>query len=249
MSPKTAIITGAGQGIGLAIARSLVASGANVVLNDMDPELARAAGAALGGKVLVVAGDASRQEIIDEMVAGAVSRFGGLDIVIANAGITLFGQFLAYNREDFSRVAEVNLGGSFFLAQAAARQMMIQARGGSILFMSSVTASRAHRDLAAYGMTKAGLEALARHLALELGSAGINVNAIAPGATATERTLSDPSYASTWASLTPMGRAASVEDIAKTAAFLVSDAAKHISGQTIIVDGGWSAMSPGPESV
>ena len=249
MSSKTAIITGAGQGIGLAIARSLVASGANVVLNDMDPELARDAGASLGGQVLVIAGDASRQEIIDEMVAGTVSCFGGLDIAIANAGITLFGQFLTYHREDFSRVAEVNLAGSFFLAQAAARQMMIQGRGGSILFMSSVTASRAHRDLAAYGMTKAALEALARHLALELGSAGINVNAIAPGATATERTLSDPSYASTWASLTPMGRPASVEDIAGTATFLVSEHARHISGQTLIVDGGWTAVSPGPESV
>lgn len=249
MFSKTAIITGAGQGIGLAIARSLLASGANVVLNDMDPELARNAAASLGGQVLVITGDASRQEIIDDMVAGAVSRFGGLDIVIANAGITLFGQFLAYTREDFTRVAEVNLAGSFFLAQAAARQMIARGRGGSILFMSSVTASRAHRDLAAYGMTKAGLEALARHLALELGSAGINVNAIAPGATATERTLSDPAYAGTWASLTPMGKAASVEDIAKTATFLVSDAAKHISGQTLIVDGGWTAVSPGPECV
>lgn len=141
---------------------------------------------------------------------------------------------------------EVNLSGSFFLAQAAAKQMVAQASGGRLLFMSSVTGHQAHKNLAAYGMSKAALEMLARNLVIELSQYGITVNCIAPGATATERTLSDPDYEKIWAEITPMGRAATVQDIANTALFLVSAEASQITGQTILVDGGWSAVSPNP---
>ena len=175
-----------------------------------------------------------------------MSRFGQLDIVVANAGITLFGDFLSYPPESFNRVIQVNLVGSFFLAQASAIQVKQQLSGGSILFTSSVTGHRAHKDLAAYSMSKAAIEMLAKNLVIELSPYQINVNAIAPGATLTERTLDDPGYAATWSKLTPMGRAATVADIADTALFLVSDAAKHITGQTIIIDGGWTSVSPSP---
>jgi NAD(P)-dependent dehydrogenase (short-subunit alcohol dehydrogenase family) len=179
-------------------------------------------------------------------VQTAATKFGSLDLAIANAGITLFGDFLTYTQEAFFNVMRVNLGGTFFLAQAAARQMIQQGRGGSLLFMSSVTGHQAHKDLAAYGMSKAALEMLARNLVTELSAHRINVNCIAPGATATERTMEDGTYEETWSRITPMGRPATVEDIAGTALFLVSDAARHITGQSMVVDGGWTCISPSP---
>jgi NAD(P)-dependent dehydrogenase (short-subunit alcohol dehydrogenase family) len=246
---KVAIVTGAGQGIGLDICKKLVASGAKVILNDIDPELAKmVAGqiAAANGSCITVAGDSGSMDVIQQMVDAAIANFGRLDIVIANAGITLFGDFFSYTPEAFFRVMQVNLAGSFFLAQAAAKQMKQQEWGGSILFMSSVTAHQAHKNLAAYGMSKAALEMLAKNLVIELSPFRINVNAIAPGATSTERTLADAEYEKTWSRITPMGRPASVEDISATALFLVSGEAKHITGQSLVVDGGWTAVSPSP---
>ena len=141
---------------------------------------------------------------------------------------------------------EVNLGGTFFLAQAVVNQIKKQGGGGSLLFMSSVTGHQAHKNLGAYGMTKAALEMLAKNLVIEISEFGINVNAIAPGATATERTLEDTEYEKTWSRITPMGRAGTTHDMAAAALFLVSDAARHITGQTLIIDGGWTAVSPSP---
>ena len=246
---KSAIVTGAGQGIGFQICRELVAAGASVLLNDIDGALATQASASLSGgpgKCIPFAGDSGKQSCIDSMVSTAVAQFGQLDIVIANAGITLFGDFFTYTPESFYKVLELNLGGSFFLAQAAALQMRKQHAGGSILFMSSVTGHQAHKDLAAYGMTKAALEMLAKSLVIELSPYHINVNAIAPGATLTERTQADKDYRDTWSRLTPMGRPATPEDIAATALFLVSDQARHITGQSLVVDGGWTCVSPSP---
>ena len=124
--------------------------------------------------------------------------------------------------------------------------MKKQASGGSLLFTSSVTGHQAHKDLAAYGMSKAAIEMLAKNLVIELSQFRINVNTIAPGATLTERTLDDPQYEATWSRLTPMGRPARVDDIAHTALFLVSEDARHITGQNLIVDGGWTCVSPSP---
>ena len=247
---KVAIVTGAGQGIGFEICSLLVREGAHVFLNDIDDTLTTNAAKYISddnnGNCIGLAGDSSNITFIQQMVDEAVDRFGRLDIVIANAGITLFGDFFTYPPESFSRVMQVNLAGTFFLAQAAANQMKKQASGGSLLFMSSVTGHQAHKDLAAYGMSKAAIEMLAKNLVIELSPFNINVNAIAPGATLTERTLNDPEYISTWSKLTPMGRPASVSDIANTALFLVSEKAKHITGQSLIVDGGWTCVSPSP---
>ena len=143
-------------------------------------------------------------------------------------------------------MCNVNLGGSFFLTQAAAVQMKKQQTGGSILLMSSVTGHQAHKNLAAYGMTKAGIEMLAKSLVIELSPYNISINAIAPGATITERTTGDAGYEKTWSEITPMGRAAKVSDVANAALFLISPLSRHITGQTIIVDGGWSSVSPSP---
>lgn len=180
------------------------------------------------------------------MINSAMKNGGQVDIIIANAGITLFGDFFSYTREAFNRVMEVNLAGSFFLAQAAANQMRNQVTGGSILFMSSVTAHQAHKDLAAYGMSKAALEMLAKNLVVELSKFNINVNTIAPGATLTERTRDEPGYKEIWSGLTPMGRPAGVQDITNAALFLVHEESRHITGQNIVIDGGWTSISPQP---
>jgi len=248
---KVAVVTGAGQGIGCEICRCLAKEGARVILNDIDPELANRAAFRINqdknGACMALAGDSSDISVIKKLVSMAVEKYGRLDIVIANAGITLFGNFLEYTAESFNKVMQVNLGGSFFLAQEAANQMKGQENGGSILFTSSVTGHQAHKDLAAYGMSKAALEMLAKNLVIELSRYKINVNTIAPGATITERTSQDPEYTRIWSALTPMGRPAFTKDIADTALFLVSDNAKHITGQTLIVDGGWTSISPPPD--
>ncbi|HEX5024719.1 MAG TPA: SDR family oxidoreductase [Agriterribacter sp.] len=246
---QVAIVTGAGQGIGFEIARQLCAGGASVVLNDIDETLANNAAAAMvkdGYSCIPLAGDVSSQDFITAMVNAAVTQFGKLTIAIANAGITLFGDFLEYPAESLYKVMQLNLGGSFLLAQATSKQIIKQGSGGSILFMSSVTGHQAHKNLAAYGMTKAALEMLAKNLVVELSPYQISVNAIAPGATITERTTDDPGYVPTWSRITPMGRPAVVEDIANAALFLVSPLSRHITGQSLVVDGGWTSVSPSP---
>jgi len=247
---KVAIVTGAGQGIGYEICKYLTIQGAQVLLNDLDPFLAEKAVTQINnetnGHCVPLPGDASDPDFIKKMVSSAVNRFGKLDISVANAGVTLFGDFFSYHPDSFFRVMQVNLGGVFFLAQAAANQMKLQPSGGSLLFTSSVTGHQAHKDLAAYSMSKAAIEMLAKNLVIELSQFRISVNTIAPGATLTQRTLDDPNYEDTWSKLTPMGRPANVSDIANAALFLVSEEARHITGQNLIVDGGWTCISPSP---
>lgn len=246
---KVAIVTGAGQGIGFEICRQLAMEGAIVILNDLDNDLAEKAAKIIQdkkGKCIAMAGDSADLNFIQSMVNHAVSEYGHLDIVIANAGITLFGDFFTYSPEAFNSVMRVNLMGTFFLTQAASIQMKKQPEGGSILFTSSVTGCQAHKDLAAYAMTKAALQMLARNLVIELSEFNINVNTIAPGATVTERTMNDPEYDKTWSRLSPTGRPSTAKDIADAALFLVSGKAKQITGQCLIIDGGWSCISPSP---
>src|ERR1051325_2758638 len=249
MKNQAAIVTGAGQGIGLAICLDLAGRGVNIILNDVEQSLADEAAEKVRknhGRCVAVAGDASDPSFIQSMVDEAVRSFGQLDIVVANAGITLFGDFFDYKLEDLMKVVKLNMGGSFFLAQAAAKQIIQQGNGGTILFMSSVTGVQAHKDLAVYGMTKAALQNLAKHLVIELAPYKITVNCVAPGATQTERTMQDLNYNKTWSRITPMGHAAKPDDIASAVSFLVSPAARHITGQTLIVDGGWTSVSLNP---
>jgi 3-oxoacyl-[acyl-carrier protein] reductase len=247
-SNEVVIVTGAGQGIGFELARQLCFHGAAVVLNDVDEKLAQQAASKINetGRCITQAGDASDPKIIQEMVDKAVENFGKLTIAIANAGITLFGDFFEYQPEALQAVMKLNIAGSFLLTQAAARQMKKQNSGGSILLMSSVTGHQAHKNLAAYGITKAALEMLAKTLVLELSPFNISINAIAPGATITERTAADTDYFNTWSRITPDGRPATVEDIANAALFMVSPASRHITGQSLVIDGGWTSVSPSP---
>lgn len=247
---KVAIITGAAIGIGFEIARQLAAKGVAVVLNDIDPEATETAVAQIrkeGGACEGIIGDSSDLDCIQQMVAQAVGTFGKLDMAVANAGITTFGSFLDYPLDHFKRLIAVNLQGTFFLAQQAAQQMIRQQSEGRILLMSSVTGVQAHPDLTAYGMTKAAIRMLAKSLAVELGPHKITVNAIAPGATITERTLQlDNQYETEWGRITPTGRPATTEDIAHAALFLLSSRSGQVTGQTLVVDGGWTSVSPPP---
>ncbi|MFQ5447093.1 MAG: SDR family NAD(P)-dependent oxidoreductase [Saprospiraceae bacterium] len=246
----TAIVTGAATGIGFEVARQLAAHGASVLLNDIDGTAACKAVEEInrgGGRCVAIAGDSSDLGLIEKMVDTAVQEFGRLDIAVANAGMTTFGEFLEYKFESFEQLIAVNLRGSFFLAQAAARQMVAQRSGGRIIFMSSVTGLQAHPGLGAYGMTKAALQMLAKSLGVELAHHRITVNAIAPGATLTERTLRlGPRYREIWEKLTPTGTANTPLDVAHAALFLVSPQAAQITGQTLVIDGGWSSVSPPP---
>jgi glucose 1-dehydrogenase len=249
-SGQAALVTGAGVGIGYEIARRLALNGASVVLNDIDPQTAAEAAQRIvdeGGVCQGVQADVGDVDSVRRLVAEAVSLFGRLDIAVANAGITVYGDFFDYTPQQFDKLVSVNLRGTYFLAQAAARQMRAQGQGGRILFTSSVTGHQAIQYLTTYGMSKAALEMLARGLVAELSRFGITVNCIAPGATVTPRNLvDDPDYERSWGRLIPMGRACTPEDMAHAAAFLLSPDAAQITGQTLVVDGGWSAISPTP---
>ncbi|MBO0933644.1 SDR family NAD(P)-dependent oxidoreductase [Fibrella aquatilis] len=251
---QTAIITGAGRGIGFAMAQELARQGANVLLNDFDPNLAREAAAAIqhaGGRCAALPGDAADVAFIRQMVATAVNLFGRLDMAIANAGITVFGDVFTTTPEAFQTIVDLNLRGSFFLVQAAATQMRAQGKNeagiaGRVLLLSSVVGQLGHPGLPVYSMTKAGLQMLARQAVIDLSPAGITINAVAPGATLTERTTDDPDYIPIWSRITPMGRPATVADITAAALFLLSPQASHITGQTLTIDGGWTSVGVPP---
>lgn len=247
---QVAVVTGAGVGIGYEIARQLSLQGASVTLNDIDENTARQAARQIqseGGVCEGVGGDMSDVSTIRAMVENTIQKFGRLDMVVCNAGLTSWGDFFDYEPDNFDRVMGLNLRGSYFLAQAGARQMRKQGTGGRILFMSSVTGHQAIRYLSAYGMSKAALEMLAKNLVIELSPYKITVNAIAPGATVTPRNLADdPNYVQIWGGVTPTQQPAWPVDIANAALFLLSPHASQITGQTLIVDGGWTAISPTP---
>jgi len=261
-SGRVAIVTGAGSGIGYQIASDLADAHAAVVINDVCDQLAHAAAQTIkknGGIAISASGDCSNVEVIDKLIETACDNYGKVDLAIANAGITTFGNFLDYPVEQFQQLVDLNLRGTFYLAQRVARQIIkqnserssvpantIPEPGGRILLMSSVTGIQYHPDLTAYAMSKAAIRMLAKSLGAELGTHNITVNAIAPGATRTERTMQDIDYEEVWAKLTPTGRASTTSDIANTALFLLSDAAAQITGQTIVVDGGWTSVSPPP---
>ena len=250
-SNQSVIVTGAGEGIGAEVARQFCAQGANVLLNDLLPERAESAArqiaAETGARCIAFPGDVADVELVRSLVTGAVDEFGSLDICVCNAGLTSWGNFFDYSPADFERVLSVNLRGSYFLAQAAARRFRAQGGGGRIILMSSVTGHRAVPYLSAYGMTKAALEMLARNLVLELSPHGITINCVAPGAVITPRNLrDDPDFEATWAELIPLERAIQVEDIASATLFLASEEASAITGQALVVDGGWTSASPVP---
>jgi NAD(P)-dependent dehydrogenase (short-subunit alcohol dehydrogenase family) len=242
---RVAVVTGASREIGAAMAEALASHGAAVVVGHHgEGERAAAVVARIrsaGGRAVAESGDLSRVADNERLVARAVEEFGRLDVVAANAGLTRWGPFLEVDEEAWDAVVDLNLKGSFFGAQIAARQMIAQGSGGRIVFSSSVTGRRVVSDLSAYSVTKAGLNHMATVLGADLGPHGITVNAIEIGAVVNERNLrDDPDYAEHWAAVIPAGRAGRPTDVAAALLYLVSDEAAWVTGQTLRVDGGWS---------
>ncbi len=250
---KTVFVTGAGQGIGYEICRQFAQVGATVGLNDIDASLTQQAVQQINeevGKTLAFPYpfDISDVKAMRAAIADFDGRFGRFDCLVANAGVTQYGDFLSYEPAQFDRLMAINLRGTYFSAQAAAKTMIAKNISGRIVLLSSITGIKAHPSLSAYGMTKAAIRMLAMSLALELGPHGITTNAIAPGATLTERTqVERADYAGDWQRLIPNGRIAEVSDIAAATLFLASEQARHISGQTLTIDGGWGVYGPVPE--
>ncbi len=249
---KTAVVTGAATGIGYEICKQLALEGANVVLNDLNPDLSQTAAAKIsqetGGNCIACPGNAANVTFIYELIDFAVAQFGSIDLAVANAGITLFGSFMEFTEDSFQKIVNLNLQGSFFLTQAFAKQIEKQGTPGSVLLMSSNIGFQSYPNLSAYGISKAGIRMMARTLVSELSPLSIRINAVAPGATLTERTLvEDEHYEAIWGAITPLQQIGKTIDVANTALFLLSQDARHITGQTIVVDGGWEVVGPRPE--
>lgn len=246
---KVAIVTGSGEGIGRQILHRLLDEGSSVIANDIRPEILKSVSKEYDSDKLATSlGDVSDPEYLRSLVDLAVSSFGKLDVVVANAGLTAWGDFFEYKAKDFESVVNLNLKGTFFLSQAAAIQMRKQKSGGALVFISSVCAIRSHRNLAAYGMTKAGIMGLTQALVEEVSPYGIRVNTVSPGATVTPRNLADdPNYGEAWSKAVPLGKANMPADIASAVCYLASDDANNITGQTLVVDGGWTNISPTPK--
>lgn len=250
LAGKVALITGAGSGIGLAIAKGLALQGAQVVLNDISDAKAAEAVAAIrqsGGECTAFPGDAAQLEVIQGLIDCSLQQYGKLDFCIANAGVTYFGDFFSYTPAHFKTIFDLNVTGTFFLCQAAANCMRQQGTKGKLLLMSSNIGTQTYPQLTAYSMSKAALQMMSRSLVLELSPYDITINALAPGATLTPRTLEDdPDYEAHWQDLIPLRKVATPEKIAEVALFLLSPAADHITGQTLVIDGGWSQKGQYP---
>jgi glucose 1-dehydrogenase len=249
---KAILVTGAGTGIGYALCRSFAAEGATVALNDMNTGLAEGAARTLNDeigheRVFPYVFDVADTEAMRRAVERFDAQCGRLDVVVANAGITNYGSFLEYTPEAFDRLASVNLRGTYFTAQAGAKAMIARQIPGRIIVLSSVTGVQAFLNLGAYGVTKAGILMMAKVIALELGSYGITVNALVPGITKTDRTVADdPNMEQSWPLVLITGQVSEVEDIAAAGLFLASEEARQITGQALVVDGGWVIHSPLP---
>ena len=251
---RVAIVTGGATGIGRALSAGLAADGLAVVIGYHGNEAgARETLASIerdGGQAALVQGDVAELSTAERLVETAVGRFGRLDVLCAHAGITLFSPFLETSTETFDRLVATNLRGTYFTAQAAARRMVEQGHGGRIVLTSSVNARRAIETLSAYAVTKAGIEAMARNLAVELSPLGITVNAVAPGSTLNERNLAgDPAYGERWAAINPAARVGTGEDVLAAVRYLISEAAGYVTGQTVVVDGGWTAAGRAPDDI
>ena len=239
---KTALITGAARGIGKAIALKFAAEGANIAFTDLvideNGKATEAEIAALGVKAKGYASNAADFAQTADIVAEIHKDFGRIDILVNNAGITKDGLMMRMTEQQWDAVINVNLKSAFNFIHATLPIMMRQ-RSGSIINMASVVGVHGNAGQSNYASSKAGLIALAKSIAQEVGSRGIRANAIAPGFIETAMTAALPDdVRAEWAKKIPLRRAGQVEDIANVATFLASDMSSYVSGQVVQVDGG-----------
>ncbi|MCC6764514.1 MAG: glucose 1-dehydrogenase [Deltaproteobacteria bacterium] len=248
---KVGFITGGGSGIGLGIATALAATGARIALMGRGGEkLARAASALpASAEAFTVAGDVGNEADVERAVAAVVDRFGRLDYGVNAAGTGSVGGVADQPFESWAFVLRTNLDGTMLALKHEAAAMLKLGNGGSIVNVSSIAGVLTHRLMSAYCVSKAGVEMLTRCAADELGEHGIRVNALRPGLVPTDLAAplaSHPLARANYESLMPLGRLGTVEDVAATAAFLLSDAASWITGQVFAVDGGHT-LRGGPD--
>ena len=246
LSGKVAIVTGAASGIGRATAETLARSGAAVVIADRNVEGASAATEALtnnGLEAKKISLEATNPTSAAQMAAAAVDWFGGLDIIVHSAGIGAELLFLDTSPEDWQRLISVDLSGTFYCCQAAARVMRQKGRGGRIIALASTAGLRGGTGRAAYGAAKGGVIALTKVMAVELAPFSITANAIAPGAIETELVsrMHDSQTRPVYRAGIPLDRYGTPEEVAAAAVFLASDEARYITGETLVVDGGFIA--------
>jgi 3-oxoacyl-[acyl-carrier protein] reductase len=242
LSGKVALVTGAGNGIGRAIALSLSAAGATTIVCDIDGAAGERTAKSIvdqGQTAAAMPLDVSDPSRVAAVYGEVVQRYGRLDIQVSNAGITTRAPFLDVDLETFHRIMSVNLYGTFLCGQAAGRLM--RQKGGRIVNLTSVSGQQGGTGRAAYGASKAAIINLTQTMALELAEFGILVNAIAPGPTQVERTAHGPAQTQAFLSRLAIKRYATPADVARAALFLVSDQNAYITGHVLNVDGGFGA--------
>src|SRR6266496_1742737 len=248
---RTAVVTGASRGIGKEIALELGRAGCKQIAVNYfgDPpalvDATAAAIRALGVDVLAIEADIRDRAQVASMFEQVMAGFGQLDILVNNAGVQTFKPLLDVTEQEWDLVVDTNLKGCFLCTQQAAGHM--KKNGGAIVNLGSGCNKLAFPRLVAYTASKGGIEMFTKESAVELGPYGIRVNCVAPGAIESERTRQeDPDYAGTWAKLTPLRRVGTFADIAPVVAFLCSDGARFVSGQTIGIDGGLFVQAQWP---
>jgi 3-oxoacyl-[acyl-carrier protein] reductase len=245
MAERVAVITGASRGIGRAIAVDLGAQGYAVAILGRDAAALAETAAAVreragaAAPVAVLVADVADQAAVDAAVAAVLAEFGRIDVAVANAGQSQDGLILRFKPADLDRLIDVNLKSAFYLCAAVAKPMLKQ-RGGSIVVVSSIVGIGGNPGQSVYAATKAGLLGLTRSLAKELGSRNVRVNAVAPGLIETAMTADLPDAARKgFLDGIALGRPGTPDDVAGVVTFLASDAARYVTGQTIVVDGGY----------
>lgn len=237
---KVAVVTGASSGIGKAIAEMFVREGAKVVFSDINNYPGK-----LPGNAVFVKADASKAKDIKKLIDAAVKKFGGLDIMVNNAGIGLVGEIADMPDKVWDKVLAINLNGVFYGLRAAAAYMKSKKIKGSIINMASILGQVGFRGAGAYCATKGGVNQLSRTAALELAPLGIRVNSIAPGFIKTGMTKGiekDKASNAAVVGATPLGHMGDPDDIAYAAVYLASDESKFVTGSVLYVDGGWMAQ-------
>ncbi|KPU95806.1 dehydrogenase [Variovorax paradoxus] len=243
LAGKVAVVTGAARGIGRATAERLLAEGAKVVVSDIDAQTLEKTAAEIGpaADVFAVRADVSKKSEVVGLVEAAVRHFGTLDIMVNNAGIAPVVEFLDVTEEMLDRVLDVNLKGAFYGTQAAGREMVARGKGGVIINMSSINSGLANPNVAPYAISKGGMNQVTSTAAVAFAPHGIRVVGVGPGTIMTDMVAgafvqSAGNHAIL--SRTPLGRYGQPSEIASVVAFLASDDASYITGETMYVDGG-----------